>query len=136
MDKSKIIEELYKLSLKAYKNDEVPVACVITKDNKIFSKAYNLREKYKNPLYHAEVVAINKLCKKINNWRLDEYEMYVTLKPCKMCMEIIKEARIKKVNYILDSNFDQVKDNFELKKINIDKEKFKLLITSFFKEKR
>lgn len=136
MDKSKIIEELYKLSLKAYKNDEVPVACVITKNNKIFSKAYNLREKYKNPLYHAEVVAINKLCKKINNWRLDEYEMYVTLKPCKMCMEIIKEARIKKVNYILDSNFDQVKDNFELKKINIDKEKFKLLITSFFKEKR
>ena len=136
MDKEKIIEELYKLSLKAYKNDEVPVACVILKNNKIVSKAYNLREKYKNPLYHAEIIAINKLCKKINNWRLDEYEMYVTLKPCKMCMEVIKESRIKKVYYILDSNFDQLNNKIELKEISMDKDKFKMLITSFFKEKR
>ena len=97
MNQDQIISELYKLSLKAYQNDEVPIACVIVKNKKIVSKAYNLREKHKNPLYHAEVLAINKLCKKINNWRLDEYEMYVTLKPCKMCMEIIKESRIKKV---------------------------------------
>lgn len=135
MNQDQIISELYKLSLKAYQNDEVPIACVIVKNKKIVSKAYNLREKYKNPLYHAEVLAINKLCKKINNWRLDEYEMYVTLKPCKMCMEIIKESRIKKVYYILDSINEQNK-KVRLKKINLNSEKFKSIITSFFKEKR
>jgi tRNA(adenine34) deaminase len=135
MNQDQIISELYKLSLKAYQNDEVPIACVIVKNKKIVSKAYNLREKHKNPLYHAEVLAINKLCKKINNWRLDEYEMYVTLKPCKMCMEIIKESRIKKVYYILDSINEQNK-KLRLKKINLNSEKFKSIITSFFKEKR
>ena len=135
MNQDQIISELYKLSLKAYHNDEVPIACVIVKNKKIVSKAYNLREKHKNPLYHAEVLAINKLCKKINNWRLDEYEMYVTLKPCKMCMEIIKESRIKKVYYILDSINEQNK-KVRLKKINLNSEKFKSIITSFFKEKR
>jgi len=135
MNQDQIISELYKLSLKAYQNDEVPIACVIVKNKKIVSKAYNLREKHKNPLYHAEVLAINKLCKKINNWRLDEYEMYVTLKPCKMCMEIIKESRIKKVYYILDSINEQNK-KVRLKKINLNSEKFKSIITSFFKEKR
>ena len=135
MNQDQIISELYKLSLKAYQNDEVPIACVIVKNKKIVSKAYNLREKHKNPLYHAEVLAINKLCKKINNWRLDEYEMYVTLKPCKMCMEIIKESRIKKVYYILDSINEQNK-KVRLKKIKLNSEKFKSIITSFFKEKR
>lgn len=135
MNQDQIISELYKLSLKAYQNDEVPIACVIVKNKKIVSKAYNLREKHKNPLYHAEILAINKLCKKINNWRLDEYEMYVTLKPCKMCMEIIKESRIKKVYYILDSINEQNK-KVRLKKINLNSEKFKSIITSFFKEKR
>lgn len=135
MNQDQIISELYKLSLKAYQNDEVPIACVIVKNKKIVSKAYNLREKHKNPLYHAEVLAINKLCKKINNWRLDEYEIYVTLKPCKMCMEIIKESRIKKVYYILDSINEQNK-KLRLKKINLNSEKFKSIITSFFKEKR
>ena len=61
--------------------------------------------------------------------------MYVTLKPCKMCMEIIKESRIKKVYYILDSINEQNK-KLRLKKINLNSEKFKSIITSFFKEKR
>ena len=135
MNRENIIKELYKLSLKAYKKNEVPVACVIIKDDKIVSKAYNLREKYKNPMYHAEVLAINKLCKKINNWRLDEYEMFVTLKPCKMCLEIIKESRIKKVYYILDSISTQ-KKLINIKKINLNENNFKALITNFFKEKR
>lgn len=134
-DNNKIIEELYKLSVKAYKANEVPVACIIVKDNKIVAKSYNLREKYKNPLYHAEIIAINKLSKKINNWRLDEYEMYVTLKPCKMCMEVIKESRIKKIHYILESTVNQNK-KIKIEKINNSSKKFKSLLTSFFKEKR
>ena len=96
-----IIDTLIKLSNKAMKNDEVPVACVLVKDNKIVSKSYNMKEKYKNPLYHAEIICINKMCKKIKNWRLDDYEMYVTLKPCNMCLEVIRSARIKKYTIYL-----------------------------------
>lgn len=135
MNKKDIIDELYKLSLKAYKNNEVPVACVLVKNNKIESRAYNLREKKKNPLYHAEIIAINKLCKKINNWRLEDYEMYVTLKPCKMCMEIIKESRIKKVYYILDSKNDN-NQKIKINKLKTKSENFKEIMLSFFKEKR
>ena len=121
--------------MKAYKNNEVPVACVLVKNNKIVSKAYNLREKYKNPLYHAEIIAINKLCKKINNWRLEDYEMYVTLKPCKMCMEVIRESRIKKIYYILDS-LNEKNTKVRTNKIKLKQEEFKEIMTSFFKEKR
>ena len=135
MNKKDIIDELYKLSLKAHKNNEVPVACVLVKNNKIESRAYNLREKKKNPLYHAEIIAINKLCKKINNWRLEDYEMYVTLKPCKMCMEIIKESRIKKVYYILDSKNDN-NQKIKINKLKTKSENFKEIMLSFFKEKR
>ena len=135
MNKKDIIDELYKLSLKAYKNNEVPVACVLVKNNKIESRAYNLREKKKNPLYHAEIIAINKLCKKINNWRLEDYEMYVTLKPCKMCMEIIKESRIKKIYYILDSQNDN-NQKIKINKLKTKSENFKEIMLSFFKEKR
>ena len=97
MQNSKIINELIRLSYKAIKQNEVPVACIIVKNNKIVSKAYNMREKYKSPLFHAEIISINKLCKKTKDWRLDDYEMYVTLKPCNMCLEVIKSTRIKKV---------------------------------------
>ena len=135
MNKKDIIDELYKLSLKAYKNNEVPVACVLVKNNKIESRAYNLREKKKNPLYHAEIIAINKLCRKINNWRLEDYEMYVTLKPCKMCMEIIQESRIKKVYYILDSKNDN-NQKIKINKLKTKSENFKEIMLSFFKEKR
>ena len=57
----KIVNELIKLSKKAIKEDEVPVACVMVKNDKIVSKAYNQREKFNNPLYHAEILCINKL---------------------------------------------------------------------------
>ena len=130
-----IIDTLIKLSNKAMKNDEVPVACVLVKDNKIVSKSYNMKEKYKNPLYHAEIICINKMCKKIKNWRLDDYEMYVTLKPCNMCLEVIRSARIKKVYYILDSK-NKSEEKIKLEKINIKYDEFKEKITSFFKSKR
>ncbi len=131
-----VLNELIKLSIKAVKKNEVPVACVIVKNNKIVSKAYNQREKYRNPLYHAEIIAINKLCKKIKDWRLDEYEMYVTLKPCSMCQEIIKSSRIKKVYYFLDSYSERINYSTKLEKLEESNKKFKQILTSFFKSKR
>lgn len=93
------MEIAYKEAQKAYKKREVPVGAIIVKDGKIIAKAHNLKEKKKSPLAHAEILCIEKACKKINNWRLDDCTMYVTLYPCNMCLGAIKEARINSVVY-------------------------------------
>ena len=82
---------------KAYEKMEVPVGAVIVKDGKVISKGYNLRETQKNSLKHAEIIAIDKACKKTKNFRLENCEMYVTLEPCIMCAGAIVQSRIKKV---------------------------------------
>ena len=85
-----------KISLK---KDEVPIGAVVVLDGKIIAKGHNMREKKKNALMHAEIVAINKACKKLKDWRLENCEMYVTLEPCPMCAGAIANARIKKIVY-------------------------------------
>lgn len=82
---------------KAYKIKEVPVGAIIVKDDKVIAKAYNLREKTNNAISHAEILCINKACKKLKSWRLDECSMYVTLEPCLMCAGAISQSRISKV---------------------------------------
>ena len=82
---------------KAYKKMEVPVGAIIVKDNKIISRGYNQKESKNNSLKHAEVIAIEKACKKLNSWRLLDCEMYVTLEPCSMCAGALIQSRIKKV---------------------------------------
>lgn len=83
---------------KAEKLGEVPVGAIIVKNGEIIAKAHNLKETLKNPLAHAEVLAINEACKKLNNWRLLGCEMYVTLEPCPMCAGAILQSRISKVH--------------------------------------
>ena len=82
---------------KSLKHNEVPIGAVVVKDNKIVSTGRNMREKKKNALLHAEIIAINKACKKLKDWRLENCELYVTLEPCPMCAGAIANARIKKV---------------------------------------
>lgn len=86
-------------ALKARDLDEVPIGAVIVKDGKIIAKAHNLMEKTQIATAHAEVLAINKACKKLKSWRLDGAEMYVTIEPCPMCAGAIVNARIKKVYF-------------------------------------
>ena len=86
-----------KLAKKAYKKGEVPIGAVIVKNGKIISKGYNKREKSQNALMHAEIVAINKACKKLKSWRLDDCTIYCTLEPCFMCAGAILNARIDKL---------------------------------------
>lgn len=133
---NKIDKELYKLAKKAYKKSEVPIACIIVKNNKIISKAYNKRLKSNNPLKHAEILAILKATKKLGDWRLNDCELYVTLEPCHMCKEVIKESRIKKVYYILEKNkIINYKTDFIKCKSSYYKS-YSQLLTSFFKELR
>ena len=91
---NKYLKEAYEEAIKAYKKKEVPVGAIIVKDGKIIAKAHNLREIKKNSLAHAEIICINKACKKLRNWRLDNCVMYVTLYPCEMCMGAIKQSVI------------------------------------------
>ena len=130
-----IIEELEKLIQKAIKKDEVPIAAVIVKDNKIISKAYNKVNKKNNVLNHAEILAIKKATKKLKNWRLNDCDMYVTLEPCSMCKEIIKKARIKNIYYFTKQNMYKTEIDPEyifLKKNDIYSQKLK----KFFINKR
>lgn len=96
-DKEYFMKEALKEAKKAYKKLEVPVGVVIVKDNEIIARAYNQKEMKNSPIKHAEIIAIEKACKKLNNWRLNDCEMYVTLEPCPMCAGAIINSRIKKV---------------------------------------
>jgi tRNA(adenine34) deaminase len=82
---------------RAASSGDVPVGCVIVRDGKVVARGRNLREKKQNATLHAEIVAINRACKKLRSWRLNDCEMYVTLEPCLMCIGAILNARIKKV---------------------------------------
>lgn len=93
------MKEAIKEAKKAYRKNEVPIGAVIVYRNKIISRGYNLREKKNNALMHAEIIAINKACKKLRSWRLDECDLYVTLEPCSMCAGSIIQSRIKNVFY-------------------------------------
>lgn len=91
------MKEALKQAYKALECNEVPVGAVIVKDNRIISKAYNLKEKLNDPTAHAEILAIRKACEVLNNWRLNDCEMYVTLEPCPMCAGAILQCRLKKI---------------------------------------
>ncbi len=149
----KNIEEKYldlalKEAYKAKEKDEVPVGCVLVKNGKIIAKAHNLKEHKQNALAHAEIIAINKACKKLQSWRLDELTMYVTLEPCPMCAGAILQSRIKKVVYGAsdlkygalgsDSNlFNKNSLNHYPEIIeNIKEEECSFLLKDFFKTKR
>ena len=95
----KFMNAAIKQALKAAQKDEVPIGAVIVVDGKIIARAHNLMEKTQIATAHAEVLAINKACKKLKSWRLDNAEMYITVEPCAMCAGAIANARIKKVYF-------------------------------------
>lgn len=93
----KFMKEALKEAKKAYDKEEIPVGAVIVKDDKIIARAHNLKEIKKDTTKHAEVLAIQKASKKLDSWRLEDCEMYVTLEPCSMCAGALIQSRIKKV---------------------------------------
>lgn len=93
----KFMKEALKEARKAFEKEEVPIGAVIVRNGKIIAKAHNLRETKKQACAHAEILAIEKACKKIGAWRLENCELYVTLEPCPMCAGAIINSRIKKI---------------------------------------
>ncbi len=88
------MKEALKEAKKAYKKDETPVGAVIVKDGKVIARGHNEKELKNDPTLHAEISAIRKACKKLNSWRLNDCDMYVTLEPCAMCAGAIIQARV------------------------------------------
>lgn len=84
---------------KALEKGEIPVGAIIVKDNIVIATAHNTREESQNALEHAEINAIKKACEFLNNWRLEECDMYVTMEPCPMCCGAILQSRIKNVYF-------------------------------------
>ena len=93
----KFMKEALKEAQKAYDKLEIPVGAVIVKNGKIISRAHNLKETKQTATAHAEILAIQKANKKLNNWRLVDCDIYVTLEPCDMCMGAILSSRIKNI---------------------------------------
>ena len=146
--KEYFMKEALKEAKKAYKKLEVPVGVVIVKNEKIIARAYNQKEGKKSPTKHAEITAIEKACKTLKNWRLNDCEMYVTLEPCPMCAGAIVNSRIKKI-YIgameqksgaCGSKLNLLQEyDFETKveiETGIMKEECQNILKSFFKEIR
>ena len=98
-ERIKFMKYALRQAKKAEKAEEVPIGCVIVKDGKVLAKTYNMRQTKRIATAHAEILAIEKVCRKIKDWRLDDMEMYVTLEPCAMCAGAIANARIKKVYF-------------------------------------
>lgn len=140
------MREALKEAEKAAKKGEVPVGCVIVYNDKIIAKGHNLRESRKNPLYHAEIIAINKAAKKLKSWRLSNAKIYVTLEPCPMCTGAIINARIPEVYFgafdkksgCLGSLFDLSHDfnHHPLVQGGILNEECAQVLKDFFKERR
>ena len=106
------------LAKKAFISNDIPVGAVIVYnenkknkkmceaakkaglvDGEILAASYNMRNKKKNAICHAEITAISKACKKLSDFRLEECTMYVTLEPCQMCAGAIVQSRIKRLVY-------------------------------------
>ncbi len=99
-DRFHLAQCLY-LAKKARDCQEVPVGALVV-DNQtgeVLAGAFNLREKLKTPLAHAEILAIHRACKKLGHWRLVGCSLYSSMEPCVMCCGVILQSRMDRVVY-------------------------------------
>lgn len=147
-DKYYFMKQALKEAEKALLIDEVPIGCVIVKDNKIIARGFNKRESKNDVTSHAEIETIRKANKKLNSWRLVECDIYITVEPCLMCMGAIIQSRIRNIYFgtkdykggALGSSINAL----EAKNINhypnvesgILEEECSLIISNYFRKKR
>ena len=143
-----IDEEYMKIAIeegkKSLASNDVPIGAVIVLDDKIIGKSYNQKEKNKQAIHHAEILAIMEASENLNNYRLDNATIYTTKEPCLMCMGAILSARIKKIVYgASDKRFGTkelaTNNNFNHKceiTGGVCKEECEELLSEFFKSLR
>ena len=138
-----IIKTFKKMLKKAYKYNEVPVAAFVEYNGKIISKAYNKRNHTHKTIDHAEIIAITKANKKLKNWRLNKCTLWITMEPCDMCKNVIKESRINNIYYLTNRDINKKqysKCKFELVVANNElinyANNYKKIIKRFWQNKR
>ena len=145
--KMKYMDIAYEEALKALNLGEIPVGCVIVYNDEIIARSYNMKEINNCSIDHAEIIAIREASDKLNNWRLDECDIYITLSPCPMCASAIKQSRIRNIYCgIKNDTYDEKlildilssTDNNKVVNIdfNIDKSRCGKLLKKFFKLRR
>ena len=141
------MDEALKLAKEAFDEGEVPVGCVIVKDDQIVGRGRNRRETGKSALAHAEIEAIAQACETLGGWRLWQCTLYVTLEPCPMCAGAIVNARIPRVVYgasdakcgavrSVCSLFDMKFNHHPVVEAGIREEESAQLLTEFFQKLR
>lgn len=120
---------------KSLKYGDVPVGAVLVENGKIIAKAHNLRQKKCDVTKHAEMIVLEKACKRKKTWHLSDCVLYVTLEPCLMCLSAINQARVKKIVFSLPAQKKQIIDFAE--KIQGDYSDIsQKLLNDFFRQKR
>ena len=93
------MQQAFKLALLAEKNNEIPVGAVVVYQEKIIGEGFNQSIMLNDPSAHAEMLAIRQAGEYLNNYRLLDCTLYVTLEPCPMCAGLLVHSRIKKLVY-------------------------------------
>lgn len=143
-----LMREAIKEAYLAEQNDEVPIGCIIVKDQQIIARAHNLRESAQKATGHAELLAIEQANSVLNSWRLENCTLYVTLEPCPMCAGAILLSRIERVVYgAADPKGGSIESCMKMYEVSgwnhypqvsggILKEECAQLLSSFFQRKR
>jgi len=130
--KNEFMKRAIELSVESVNNGGGPFGSVIVKDDKIIAEGSNKVTSNNDPTAHGEIVAIREACKKLNNFSLNQCELYSTCEPCPMCLSAIYWARIEKIYYgntredARKIDFDDSLIYTELQK-NIDKRKISMI---------
>ena len=127
--------------------DEVPVGALIVRRGEIIAEAYNTRENTRCATHHAEILAIERACRRLGGWRLPECTLYVTMEPCVMCAGAIVNARIDRVVYgAKDIRFGAFGSALDVNSASLNhkpeivggvfSEECRLILSAYFKKKR
>lgn len=138
------IKECLRQANRAFDAGEVPVGAVVVKDGKVIARAHNRVESLQDPTAHAELLAIKKALKKLNQKYLHGCTMYVSLEPCAMCAYALVLVRIDKVVFLAQDEragavmsqynlLDEPVFNHRVKWVYKPVEPAKLMLKEFFK---
>jgi tRNA(adenine34) deaminase len=130
------IDEIIKEANISLSNKDIPIGAIVVKDGNIIGRGHNERVDVPDVTNHAEIMAIREAEKAINDWRLDGCDLYVTLYPCDMCLEVIKAARVDNIYYLLDKDNKNKYEGTVINKLinNEIEEEYKEKLSTFFKD--
>jgi len=123
-----LMQQAIALAKSAADNGDVPVgALVVNEQGEVLGTGHNLREESNDPTAHAEIMAMRMAAAKLNNWRMDDLTMIVTLEPCAMCAGAISQSRFKRVVFgawdqkagAVGSVWDVIRDPRNLNKVEV-----------------